>query len=72
MDPNLYLHGKALAEHRWDLQREMEQRRMLARLPRRHRSMSRQFAHDLGVLLVKLGMWLKQFEQRGEPVNYDL
>jgi hypothetical protein len=69
MVPNPYLYEKALVERRQDLQREVERRRMLARLPRRYRGMSRQVARDLGVLLVKLGMWLKE---RGEVVESDL
>ena len=64
-----YYHSEKLAEaHRQDLLREAAQERLVAHLPRR-RSLSRRVAHDLGVFLIKLGMWLKQ---RGEAVESDL
>jgi hypothetical protein len=64
-----YYHSEKLAEaHRQDLLREAAQQRLVARLPRR-RSLSRRVAHDLGVFLIKLGMWLKQ---QGEAVELDL
>ena len=44
-----------------DMLREAERLRLLARLPRRN--MSRRAAGRLGILLLKLGTWLKQFEQ---------
>ena len=62
MVPNLYLYEKALEMHRQDLCHEMEVRRLLAQLPRKPR-LGRQLAGKLGVLLLKLGMWLKQMEQ---------
>jgi hypothetical protein len=61
MVANLHLYEKALEVHRRDLRHEGEGRRLLAHLPKR-RSMSRQAAGKLGVLLLKLGMWLKQLE----------
>ena len=48
--------------HRQDLRHEMEVRRLLDQLPRKP-GLSRQLAGKLGVLLLKLGMWLKQMEQ---------
>jgi hypothetical protein len=64
-----YYHSEKLAEaHRQDLLREAAQQRLVTQLPRR-RSLSRRVAHDLGVFLIKLGMWLKQ---RGEAVESDL
>jgi hypothetical protein len=64
-----YYHSAKLAEaHRQDLLREAEQQRLVVRLPRR-RSLSRRVAHNLGIFLVKLGMWLKQ---QGEAVESDL
>ena len=64
-----YYHSAKLAEaHRQDLLREAAQQRLLARLPRR-RSLSRRIAHNLGIFLIKLGMWLKQ---QGEAVESDL
>jgi hypothetical protein len=64
-----YYHSAKLAEaHRQDLLREAAQQRLAARLPRR-RSLSRKVAHNLGIFLIKLGMWLKQ---QGEAVESDL
>jgi len=64
-----YYHSAKLAEaHRQDLLREAAQQRLVARLPRR-RSLSRRIAHNLGIFLIKLGMWLKQ---QGEAVESDL
>lgn len=64
-----YYHSAKLAEaHCQDLLREAAQQRLLARLPRR-RSLSRRIAHNLGLFLIKLGMWLKQ---QGEAVESDL
>ena len=66
---NNYYHSAKLAEaHRQDLLREAEQQRLVARLPR-HRSLSRRIAHNLGIFVIKLGMWLKQ---QGEVVESDL
>ncbi len=67
MDYNYYLSVKLAEAHRQDLLREAAQQRLVAHLPRR--SLSRRVAHDLGVLLIKLGMWLKQ---RGEAVESNL
>jgi hypothetical protein len=62
MGPTMYLYEKAREAYYHDLRREMEERRRLSLLPQR-RSMSRRTAGKLGVLLLKLGTWLKQFEQ---------
>ena len=62
MGPSMYLYEKAREAYYHDLRRQMEERRRLSHLPRR-RSMSRRAAGKLGVLLLKLGTWLKQFEQ---------
>jgi len=63
LGPNMYLYEKAREVHYQELLRELEMRRLLARLPRHRRSMSRRAAGKLGILLLKLGTWLKQFEQ---------
>jgi hypothetical protein len=63
MGLNMYLYEKAREAHYQDLRREAEKRRLLTRLPRYRRSMSRRAAGKLGVLLLKLGTRLKQFEQ---------
>ena len=60
--------NKMVEAHRQDLLREAEQQRLVAQLLRR-RSLSRRVAHDLGLFLIKLGMWLKQ---QGEAVESDL
>ncbi len=67
MGPNMYLYEKAREAHYQDLQREMAENRLLAHLPR-HR-LSRRFAGKLGVLLLKLGSRLKQFEQSGTALD---
>ena len=61
--PMYYLYEKAREARFQELRHEMEKRQLLARLPRRRRSLGRYTAGKLGVLLLKLGMWLKQFEQ---------
>ena len=62
-------HSEKLAEaHRQDLLHEAAQQRLVAGLPRR-RSLGRRVAHDMGLFLIKLGMWLKQ---QGEAVEPDL
>jgi hypothetical protein len=58
----MYLYEKAREAYYHDLRCQMEERRLLVLLPRR-RSMSRRVASKLGVLLLKLGAWLKQLEQ---------
>ena len=63
MDSKMYLDEKVRQAHYQDLLREAEKRRLLAQLPRHRRSRSRHAAGKLGVLLLKLGSRLKQFEQ---------
>lgn len=65
---NVHLYDKALAQHRQDLQHEIEQQRMLAHLPRHRRRLGRRAIGRLGVKLVALGSWMEQIEQRGEAV----
>jgi len=62
MNPHMYLYERAREVYYHDLRREMEESRLQALLPP-HQSMSRRTAGRLGMLLLKLGMWLKQFEQ---------
>jgi hypothetical protein len=68
MGYNYYQSEKQAEAHRQNLLREAKQQRLVDSLPRR-RSLSRQAVQDLGVFLIKLGMWLKQ---RGEVVESDL
>jgi hypothetical protein len=58
---NQHLYEKELEMRRRDLLHEMEKRQLLAHLPKRL-NMSRRAAGMLGVLLLKLGMRLKQLE----------
>ncbi len=62
MDSKVYLDKKVQQAHYQDLLREAEKERLLAQLPRHRRSISRHVAGKLGLLLLKLGAWLKQFE----------
>jgi hypothetical protein len=61
MGSNMYLYEKAREVHYQELRRLMEQRQVLERQQRR-RSMGRRAVGLSGVLLLKLGAWLKQFE----------
>jgi hypothetical protein len=63
MDSKAYLDEKVRKAHYQHLLHEAEKERLLAQLPRHRRSRSRYAAGKLGVLLLKLGAWLKQFEQ---------
>jgi hypothetical protein len=58
---NQHLYEKALEVRYQDLRNEMENRQLLAQLPKGP-NMSRRAAGMLGVLLLKLGMRLKQLE----------
>jgi hypothetical protein len=62
MDSKVYLDEKVQQAHYRDLLHEAEKRRLLAQLPRHRRSRSRHAAGKLGVLLLKLGSRLKEFE----------
>jgi len=63
MDAKVYLDEKVRQAHYQELLGEAEKSRLLAQLPRQRRSVSRYAAGKLGLLLLKLGAWLKQFEQ---------
>jgi hypothetical protein len=58
----VYLDEKVRQAHYQDVLREAEKRRLLAQLLRHRRSISRQAAGKLGVLLLGLVSRLKQFE----------
>ena len=68
MDSKTYLDQKVQQAHYQELLREAEKRRLLAQLPRHRRSISRYAVGKFGLLLLKLGAWLKQFEQ--SPTMY--
>ena len=63
MGPNMYLYEKAREVHYQDLLREAEKERLLAQLPQHRWSMIKRTVGKLGVLLLKLGARLKQYEQ---------
>jgi hypothetical protein len=63
MGPTMYLYEKAREAHSHDLQREMAEQQRLSQLPRHCLNRSRRVAGKLGVLLLKLGTQLKQYEQ---------
>lgn len=62
MNSKLHLDEKVQQGHYQDLLREAEKRRLLAQLPRHRQSIGRHAAGMLGLLLLKLGTRLKQFE----------
>ena len=57
---NNYLYEKAVHERHKDLQREMEQLRLLAHLQRPRHSLRRYVTERVGIFLIELGMKLKQ------------
>jgi hypothetical protein len=63
MMPNPSFSEQVAQAHHEDLLREAEQRRLLADLPPPGPSRSARAAGQLGTHLLKLGVWLKQFEQ---------
>ena len=70
MNFNVHYYDKFAAEHRQGLQHEMEQKRLLAGLPRDN--VARRVAGQLGVLLVALGTRLEEFDHQGKTMAYDL
>ncbi len=62
MGPQAYLYEKAREVHYHDLEHEIQEKHLLALLPRRQ-SISRHIAARLGILLMHLGIWLRHFEQ---------
>ncbi len=69
MAPNQYLNEKLVNAHRQDLLREAEQQRLAVQLPEQRPNLGKRAVYGLGVLLVKLGMWLKQADQLREPAR---
>lgn len=57
---NNYLYEKAVRQRHKDLQREMEQLCLLARLQRPRLNLRRHIAERVGIFLIELGMQLKQ------------
>ena len=69
MSLNTYLYEKEHEAHYRDLRREAEKEQLLSHLPRHRPKRSRYAAGKLGVLLLKLGARLKQFEQSNAEVE---
>ena len=69
MAPNNYLNQKLAEAYRQDLLREAEQQRLVAQLPTQRPNLGKKAVYGLGILLVKLGMWLKQVDQLREPAR---
>ena len=67
MQPNFHLYDQLVTTHRQELEHEAELYRLLARLPRQHPTVMQLAVGRFGTLLVVLGTWLKQAEQRSEP-----
>ncbi len=57
---NTDLYEKAVRERHKDIQREMEQLRLLASLQRSRHGLRRHVAERAGIFLIELGMKLKQ------------
>ena len=68
MHPNFDLYEQLATTHRQELEREAEQYRLLAHLPRQHPTVAQLAVGRFGTLLVVLGTRLKQVERQGEPV----
>ncbi len=66
---NLYVHEHLVATRCRDMQREAEQHRLIARLPRKHRSAVHYAVFLLGRGLVTVGTRLRQVEPHTEPVK---
>ena len=64
MVPNHLFHEYLVRERVQELQREAEQQRMLARLPKSRPSMFRYLIGRIGALFVILGSAMQQLEQR--------
>ncbi len=69
MDSKVYLDRKVQQAHYQDLLREAEKRRLLAQLPRHHHHVIAHTAGKFGVLLLRLGTRLKQFELTQTPLE---
>ena len=69
MDSKVYLDNKVQQAHYQDLLREAEKRRLLAQLPRHRNHLITYATGKLGMLLLKLGTRLKQFEPIQAPLE---
>ena len=60
---NFYLQDKRVEDHLQNLQREANQQRIVADLPRHRHSVGKRIVSRLGTQLVALGTWLERVEQ---------
>ena len=60
---NFYLQEKRVEEHLQDLQREVNQERIAASLPRIRPGVGKHIVSRLGTYLVALGTWMERIEQ---------
>jgi len=63
---NKYLYEHLATERYQELERQREQRHLLASLPRRHPGLGRHMISKFGAVLVALGTRLEQAEQTHE------
>jgi hypothetical protein len=68
MMPNSLIHEYLIRERVQERQREAQQERLLARLPKFHSSISRYLIARLGMFLVMLGTSMQQVEQQSRLV----
>ena len=72
MIPNIHIHEKLMFERQRELERALEQRRMLSGLPRHRYGLMKRMAGKLGGILIAFGSSLQQFELRRKQVMSDL
>ncbi len=66
MVPNIHIHEKLMFERQREVERELEQRRILQGSHKQHLSLTRHVVRRLGTLLIALGTNLKRIELSGE------
>ena len=71
MIPNIHIHEQLMFDRQKEVQRETEQRRLLAGLPGQRFRLARHCAAKVGNLLMLLGSSLKRLEISEEQAVYD-
>jgi hypothetical protein len=71
MIPNIHIHEKLMFEHHQELQREMEQQRLVAGLLRHRPSLMRRFAESMVMIFLALRTRLRRLEPSGKKMIYD-
>lgn len=64
MIPNMHIHEQLMFERQKEMQRVLEQRRLLAGIPGHHLRLRRHPAATLAAFLQRLGSYLKPLEVR--------